>query len=746
MLEHSFVLFELLFLASLLLKLPGGILWAEVFVELALTYLLIDVFLQVRFNIRLRPSLFAYLRHPASFWSSLRQTQGMPFLFSLIAALCFAGWGVFYFQEKIQDFSLLFGLLAGGIWIRLRSTGINALFLVQKELLKREKKQKNLSSISLHVPQGPKQFDIRIDPQEKPHIIFLFLESFRAKNVGCLGAKEPLSPHFDRLAEQGVLFTQFHTTSNRTCRSTLSSLCGVLPAEKNWGLERYKQLPNLPSILNQRGWHPAFIQGGYIPFDGLKEFLKSLGVKTLIGKKEILQEMGPSPITSWGVYDETLMKFAASWLAKQTEPSFLNLYTITNHHPWIGPDSWPKSKIPFYDTFSYTDWALGLFIEELRTKKLLEKTILVISGDHGQSLEDRDPYYEINRNLYQETIHVPLLFYAEGRTKPLRINELSSQIDLFPTLLDLLQIPQASQGRSLLRASSTPIFFNSSFLVDRPIRGCRKDQWKLLLGRSEELYNLASDPEEKHNLANQEDVKLKELKKLIEKNSSSLESFYGSEHIQIELDLSHSLRVTDEILKQTIYPELSSLTLTNSILVTDEGISSFLANHPSLKTLNIGELDEITGAFWPSHPNLEKLFAIGCPNLQKPFFDWMKNLSSLRFLELGADHLTDEDLSSPPSMLTMLRLAYMSKITDRSVMAWVRSNSLDFLQIEHCPEITDNSLLSLQNRPLQLLYLVNCPKISLTGIHSLPLSTAVCVRDCPQLEAQFTDLTFLKRT
>src|SRR5205823_5720572 len=55
---------------------------------------------------------------------------------------------------------------------------------------------------------GEKQFDLRIDPNERPHIVFLQLESFRAANVGVLGGKLPASPNFDRLAHEGILFTE----------------------------------------------------------------------------------------------------------------------------------------------------------------------------------------------------------------------------------------------------------------------------------------------------------------------------------------------------------------------------------------------------------------------------------------------------------------------------------------------------------------------------------------------------------
>ncbi len=166
------------------------------------------------------------------------------------------------------------------------------------------------------------------------------------------------------------------------------------------------------------------------------------------------------------------MTTAALWLKTQKVPTFLNLYTITNHHPWIHPEK----KHGFLNTFAYTDKALQILIDALADGDLLKKSILFIYGDHGQQLEDRGPHFEVNRDLYQDNIHVPLLILAEGRIdRPRTIDTLSSQVDLLPTLLDLLHIhtPHQSLGKSLLYPSNAPIFF-SQRVPRRPLEIHRK--------------------------------------------------------------------------------------------------------------------------------------------------------------------------------------------------------------------------------------------------------------------------------
>jgi hypothetical protein len=530
------------------------------------------------------------------------------------------------------------------------------------------------------------------------------LESFRAKNVGCLGAKLPLSPHFDELAKKGILFSNFHSTGNLTNRSIIASLFGIQPAHQPWHLGHYCDLPltGLPHILAGYGYHPALIQGGSTAFDHEAEFFSKQGFKTILGKRDIAK-----PGTSWGSHDEFLMPYAASWLHKQKSPAFLNLYTITNHHPW----SHPQKNDGFLNTFAYTDSALNLFIEELGKRALLEKSILFIYGDHGQELEDRDPRYEINRHLFQDNIHVPLLIYAEGRIKsPRRIETVSSQIDLLPTLLDLMNLaaPHQSLGKSLLRPSTAPIFFSHPF--DKPLRGCREANWKYI--DNEELYDLDADPEEKINRIAEGTL----LKEKTDAFFESLDQFYSEQghkkkESPLHLDFSNSLQMNDSHLEKIAqkHPELSSLILSNCLLLTDSGIASLLIHCPKLEKLYLNGIDEITGLGWISAPHLTHLNALNCPQLQT---QWISQLPSLRILELGSSNVSDEDLieiSASQKNLTALYLSNLRQITDLGLTRLLEANPyLAILSLENCPQI---SQVSIENKVLRYKFISECPLI-----------------------------------
>lgn len=648
---------------------------------LAGLYCLADLFLSLRFKIRLKPSHFSLIS--ASLWSSGRAV--LP-LFALSTVLLWffpiLSLALILFAKWPHPFLTLF----------------------------RERGKKPAASFPLHATtnQGIKLFDIHTE--DKPHLLFVVLESFRAKNVGCLGAKVALSPHFDALAKEGILFTNFHSTGNLTNRAIIASLFGISPAHQPWHLGQYSDLSliGLPQILKERGYHPALIQGGSTAFDHEAEFFGKQGFQTILGKRDL-----PKSGTSWGAHDEYLMPFAASWLEKQKEPTFLNLYTITNHHPWIHP----RNQNGFLNTFAYTDWALNLLVEELKSRNLLEKCILFIFGDHGQELEDRDPHFEINRHLYQDNVHVPLLMYAKGRIqKPQTIETVASQIDLLPTVLDLLNLtePHHSLGKSLLRNSSKPIFFSHPF--DTSIRGCRDGKWKYLeQEQGEQLFNLELDPEEKINRI----AEGTPLRETTHAYFETLEQFYSDHPIEqktslLHLDFSNSLQINDSFLEDIgkKQPELSSIALSNCLLLTDVGIASLFQNCPKLEKLYIDGIDEITGCSWGPAPHLIHLNALNCPRFNPK---WISELSSLRILHLGSSKISDRDLfdlAKTQKNLSAIHFSSLHEITDQGLISLLEVNRhLMILNLEDCPRITNKSIHAIQSKLFRYKFISDCPLI-----------------------------------
>lgn len=365
---------------------------------------------------------------------------------------------------------------------------------------------------------GEKTFNLKLEKEEKPHVIFLFLESFRSKDVGCLGGTHGVTPHFDKLASEGILFSDFYANSVRTSRSVVASLFGV-PSDVDASESAVRvdaPLVGIPDLMKSIGYQSSYIHNGPIHFENQDTFFQNHGYETVLGQEDILKKFPHVNKASWGLPDEYLMHYSAEWLKKhEKDPQFLTLFTITNHHPWntppnYEPPSFSSELSPTYrkylNTFHYSDASLGLFIDLLEKQGLLEKSILFILGDHGYPMGEHDNNFFEQRYLYDENIRVPLLVYAKGRiAEPKVISTPSSQLDLIPTVMDLFQIHGFNHaiGSSLLRETvDRPVFFHNPYVFKN--FGCRINNHKFIytrLSQEVELYDLENDPRENNNIA-----------------------------------------------------------------------------------------------------------------------------------------------------------------------------------------------------------------------------------------------------
>jgi hypothetical protein len=400
--------------------------------------------------------------------------------------------------------------------------------------------------------------------------------------------------------------------------------------------------------------------------------------------------MGGHQGVGWGIEDEHLMHFSADWLQKQTQPTFLTLFTISNHHPWIAPKDYAAPefgfsgvKERFYQTMHYTDHCLGLFVDLLRQKNLHEKTILFVLGDHGQPMGEHFDNFYNTRFLYEENIHVPLLILAEERgVVPKIIDTPSSQVDLLPTLVDLLQVPSAIPqiGSSLLRAStpSRTIFFQNPY--SEGFSGCRKGKWKWIRNHDSgegELYQLDRDPQELQNLSEEHPELAKSLNRETVDFFEGIEAFYGGKKWpSTELDLSNQLIEDEKLLKQAT-PFLRVVCLDNCHLLTDEGIAAFFAKCPSLEAVSLKGLSSLTDrCLYTQLPaGLSSLDLSDSPLISDTgLLHLAQNCLCLKYLSLNGQNLTERGLLYLLPTLTDFRLYNASHITPETRVAFLSKN------------------------------------------------------------------------
>ncbi len=328
-----------------------------------------------------------------------------------------------------------------------------------------------------------------------PNVIVVLMESWAAKNTGGLGSPHDLTPHFDSWADSGILFTHFFANGIRTSFGLPAVLCSYpsLPGRSIMG--RYDAphpFTTLSEILNERGYHNAFVYGGDLSFDNIEGFFRAKQYHRFVGEESF--ERGEA-FSKWGIPDHTLFERAAALIDSLPRPFQMTILTLSNHEPYDLPDS---SVCKFHDDADssrvfnaqlYADHALGSFLQRLEERRIFDSTIVVLTADHAR--------YGVSRLVLDpETFRIPLLILGPRGTIPFGrvIDAAGSQVDILPTVLGMLggSYQHRSWGRDLLRLEEEDPGFAMINAADRI--GCVTRDYFYLewLGRQTSLYEYDS--------------------------------------------------------------------------------------------------------------------------------------------------------------------------------------------------------------------------------------------------------------
>ncbi len=284
----------------------------------------------------------------------------------------------------------------------------------------------------------------------QPNVVVVMMESMSAEYMATFGNTENLTPSLDRLAGEGMLFTQLYAAGTRTVRG-LEALSAALPPLPGKSVVRWPNVSNLNTLgasLAGRGWSPHFLYGGYGMFDNMNGYFGAQGyeVTDRTSFKDGLVEFE----NVWGVadehlFDQTLLEIDKDHAAGR--PFFGHIMTASNHVPFTYPGG--RIDIPSPGKraggVKYADYAVGRFIEMAKKKPWFDNTIFLFVADHCASSAGKA---KIPVNRY----HIPAIVYAPKMIQPKRIDTLASQIDLVPTLLAMLglQADDHYVGRDIL--------------------------------------------------------------------------------------------------------------------------------------------------------------------------------------------------------------------------------------------------------------------------------------------------------
>jgi phosphoglycerol transferase MdoB-like AlkP superfamily enzyme len=269
------------------------------------------------------------------------------------------------------------------------------------------------------------------------HVIVLLEESLGSEFVGAFGDKRGLTPNLDRLAAESLVFYQTYASGTRTVRGmeAVSASFPPVPAESIVKRKGNEGMFNWSTVMQKNGYAPTFIYGGYGTFDNMNYFFGNNGYRVV----DRTQMDKPKFSNIWGVSDQDLFDNAFKVFDAQVarrERIFSVVMTTSNHKPFTFPEGIEgiKPKGGGRDTgVRYADYAIGHFLDELRKRPWFKDTMVVIAGDHGARVYGRE-------DIPLPTYEIPFLVYSPGHVAPGRVDTLTSQLDIAPTVLGLLGI------------------------------------------------------------------------------------------------------------------------------------------------------------------------------------------------------------------------------------------------------------------------------------------------------------------
>lgn len=364
------------------------------------------------------------------------------------------------------------------------------------------------------------------------NLLVITIDTLRADRLGCYGSGKAGTPNIDRLAEKGVMFENCYAPVPITLPSHCSIFTGREPVSHG--------VRNNGTYVLDKNEHT------------LAEFFQAKGYKTFAAVATFVLESKFGLNQGFDIYDDALDfktvfknfnseipadrvygKFT-NWLEKNYNNNFFSwVHFYDPHRPYAPPEKYREkfTNQPYLGEIAYVDHYIGKIIDDLKAKNLLNRTVIILAGDHGEAFGE---HKEFGHTIfcYQENLKVPLIFYNPDVFPAKKIIDFPAKLtDIMPTVLHLfeMEIPAAVNGADLLPVIASKekkhppelIYFESMFGKENgnwaPLTGIIFDNYKYISLPQPELYDLTGDSSERKNLFLEKNRLAKEMDKKLQK-------------------------------------------------------------------------------------------------------------------------------------------------------------------------------------------------------------------------------------
>jgi len=347
-----------------------------------------------------------------------------------------------------------------------------------------------------------------------PNVVVITIDTLRADHLGCYGYEQIKTPHIDALAADGVRFARAYTPVPVTLPAHTAIFTGTYPPLSGMhdfsGNKLNPAQPTMASILKDQGYITgAVVASGVLDSrfglnHGFDFYYDHFDFSRL--QESNLEEMErPGNVVADQVLD---------WLNQNYQKKFfLWMHLYDPHYPYNPPAPYSDEykSHPYDGEIAFADAQVGRLIAFLKEKGLYQNTVIVLSGDHGESLGEHGEKTH-GFFIYNATLHVPLIFHVPGGMGGKTVSDIVNLADILPTVLQLVKVeaPRQVQGQSLApllagekagpRALYSETFLPRLHFNWSELRGAETDHYHFIDAPKPELYDLTKDPGETQNL------------------------------------------------------------------------------------------------------------------------------------------------------------------------------------------------------------------------------------------------------
>ena len=331
-------------------------------------------------------------------------------------------------------------------------------------------------------------------PELQKNVVLISIESLSAAYMKAYGYEESVTPFLDQLAQKSLFFTNLYATGNRTVRGLEALTLCIPPTAGESVIKREKENKNkftTGSVFKSKGYSVKYLYGGYSYFDNMKDFYGGNGYEIVDRDNFTPEEITFANV--WGVCDEDMAKKAISEMNKDYKagkPFFHHWMTVSNHRPFTYPEG--KIDIPA-DSKSrkggvkYTDYSIMKFFEMAQKQPWFKNTVFVIVADHCSSSAGKT-------ELPMDKYRIPAMIYAPEFVAPQKFSQVTSQIDVMPTVLGLLNFKYQSKflGQDVFSKNFVP----RAYIATYQDLGFIKDNYLTVISPTKNIkqYQLIQKP------------------------------------------------------------------------------------------------------------------------------------------------------------------------------------------------------------------------------------------------------------